>query len=340
MDKKTDELSLFDFFVMCGQGIANVCKWMCCTFLKTLRMTFQNIWLVGFCSAIGLGIGYYFSRWSVAEYEYTTTITYNKGMDPFIRSGLRQFFSTPHNILRANYGVDSLLLKKYNGVEYYNIIDANANVIIVAEGHFNEGGQQYLANVHDNTLLNPDFIDFGHSIAESDASHTIMKDRLCMVLSFDGMRDLEPFKNAIVRFLNRQESIVAADKNFRAIQEQHLAHLEQEVQRLDSLCNHEYFVNDSYTQMRGNNSNLISQGESQQVYFDKMLMVIKKRDFLKAQLLNSPELINFQTNFYSRPNIKRIYKWAMGLIGGYLFGLCLAALWRNRKKVIEYMKEK
>ncbi len=339
MDKKTDEINLFDFLIQCWNAFVSLLKKILNIFLQIVRFSLRNIVIIGLCAIFGLGAGYYFSRPNVAKYNYETTVTFRDGMKPYVYDAMRLFFSASRPMLEENYGLDCELMGSIDRVNYYNVVDANVNNITntIAVGQVTPLPN---ANVFDNTLLKPDFIDYTNTISAQDSLNVIMPDRVHLQITMDGMQPMDKIKNALKRYVNNIPEVKSANANIQRTDSIRLIYYDRELDRLDSLSNYEYFQRDIMSQKIGDNSTAIIEAKYRPTYEAKILMLMNKRDYLKNRIDNNPDVINFQSSFVPTPTMPRTHKWFYGALLGMLLGYGISLLWVYRKQIIAYLKNK
>ncbi len=337
MEKRTDEINLFDFILMCWKVFVDILRKLLFILLKTIRLSIQNIWILIICVLLGFGVAYFAANQNISHYKLESTVTYNEGMEPYVENGLRLFFSSPHYLLRDTYGMKQNILENIEEVNYYNIVDANVNVRPLDIPNTSTPPD---ANIRDKTILSPDFVDYANEISNIDSVHVILRDRKRLAITVNGALNINQFKVAIQKFMNDQPEISQADKINRTILENRLKMLNKEVYRLDSLSSYDYFERDKVKNAAGDNSTAIYSETKRNVYYDALLVMINKRDYLQRQLMNNPEIVNFQTNFVGCRTIPRLHVLIYGILGGYILGLIIALLWKYRKTIIKFLKEK
>ena len=305
------DMSLFDFILLCFKALSKLVKNVAMLFLSLVRLGLQYFWVVFLFAALGVLAGWLWSKPFATTYKGHSTIVYAEGMREVVQEGIIDFLMLPRSE-KIEYGLSEELLDAFSRLDFYNVIDCNADSVV-------------------------DYIDEDRRVSLSDTINLVMRDRIHLVLKVKGMDDLTSFEVALKNFFNSQEYLVKAFERCKAIQKDRLDYFTKEMARLDSFSTYDYFERPRSVVMMEHKDFII--GSKQSLYYDAMMVVLEHKSHLEMQEMLTPEIINFQTPFvpYFLPPV---YKYAIGLMIGGILGMLVALVHRYREIIVAYLKEK
>ena len=305
------DMSLFDFILLCFKALSKLVKNVAMLFLSLVCLGLQYFWVVFLFAALGVLAGWLWSKPFATTYKGHSTIVYAEGMREVVQEGIIDFLMLPRSE-KIEYGLSEELLDAFSRLDFYNVIDCNADSVV-------------------------DYIDEDRRVSLSDTINLVMRDRIHLVLKVKGMDDLTSFEVALKNFFNSQEYLVKAFERCKAIQKDRLDYFTKEMARLDSFSTYDYFERPRSVVMMEHKDFII--GSKQSLYYDAMMVVLEHKNHLEMQDMLTPEIINFQTPFvpYFLPPV---YKYAIGLMIGGILGMLVALVHRYREIIVAYLKEK
>ncbi len=304
-------MNLFDFILLCCKALGRLFKNIGVLILQSVRLGLQYFWVFAPCVVLGVLGGWLWTKPFATTFNGNATIMYAEGMRDVVREGIINFI-TLSDALKKEYGLNDEHIDAFNGLLMYDVIDCNADSV-------------------------PDYVDKNRNVDLNDTVNVVMRDRVHLVLKLKGMNDFKPFEDALTKFFNAQPYLVEADNRCKKIQQERLNYFTKEVARLDSFMTYDYFMKPRYLGAEWGN-HIISERE-QELYYQDMIIVLKKKNFLEMQNMSTPDIINFQTPFiaYVMP---LIYKYFIGLVGGVVLGLLASLAVKYRTVIVAYLKEK
>ena len=305
------DMSLFDFILLCFKALSKLVKNVAVLFLGLVRLGLQYFWVVFLFAALGLVGGWLWSKKFATTYKGHATIVYAEGMREVVQEGIIDFLMLPR-AEKIEYGLSEELLDAFSRLDFYNVIDCNADSVV-------------------------DYIDEDRRVSLSDTINLVMRDRIHLVLKVKGMDDLTSFEVALKNFFNSQEYIVKSFERCKAVQKDRLDYFTRELARLDSFSVYDYFERPRSLVMMEHKDFII--GSKQSLYYDAMMVVLEHKNHLDMQNMLTPEILNFQTPFvpYFLPPV---YKYAIGLLVGGILGMIVVLMIRHREIIVAFLKEK
>lgn len=304
-------MNLFDFILLCCRAIGRFFKKIGVLLLQAIRLSVQYCWVVIPFAILGIVGGWFWIKPQLTTYEGGVTIIYAEGMRDIVQDGLFDFLNLP-NEQKLEYGLTEEAVEGFRKISIYNIVDCNVDSIA-------------------------DFIDWDREINYTDTLNFVVRDRVHLEIEMFGCNNFKAFEVALFNFFNSQNYLVEANKYCKDIQKQKLDYCTKEVARLDSFSTYDYFLRPRFLGAEWGN-HLISERE-QNLYYQDLLIMLKKKNYMEMQVLSTPNVINFQTPFVVKA-MPPMYKYLIGLCLGLLVGILVALGVKHRKVVVAYLKEK
>lgn len=311
MDKTTDDMNLFDFLLLCWAAVKRLFRGIILLLMQTIRLGLQYLWVVLIGIAFGIGAAWFLTRDAQTKFTGKVTVYVTEGMKHTVMDGISQFFTSGDVSRCEHHGIPKEYARMMRGVVFRDVIDAKNDSI-------------------------PDYIDSDNDVSVIDSMRTIMPDRFEIRMTMKGNGNFTPFMHAFRMYLNEQEAIRRADTIYKRIAHDKLARLDREVARLDSFITYNYFDHPRHYDLQG--TNIIAE-RTPQPYTDHLLALTKHRDFVRAQVERTPDIINYRSHFILE-RTPPIYYYFWGLIAGGILGLLLALLVKYRRPVFDYLRRK
>lgn len=313
MEKDNRELTLFDFMIMCYHKFVQLLKWLVCALMKTVRLGLQYFWVVIICAVLGFFAGWLSSKPFASRYEAQATIFFSRGMKPTVADALNSFMASEITT-KEQFGIEPELQFSVYKFKISDFID-----------YKNDG--------------NADDIDYNRTVNRGDTSLTVMDDRIRLTLGMKRHYDFTKWEKAFVDYAHSLPAVVRADSVCKNMACDRLKYFEREIQRLDSLATKEYCSAPDYGKISPIGNYIVIKEKNQQLYYSHLQKAMALYDCEKLQIANAPDIINFQTPFIVG-GIPPIWKMAIGLAVGVVFGLIMALCVKYRKIIFEFLKQK
>ncbi|MGN0186426.1 MAG: hypothetical protein ACI392_01600 [Paludibacteraceae bacterium] len=313
-EQNNNELNLFDLIVMACKGIGRFFRWCGVSLLHLVRFSVQYIWIVGaFVIVFGVA-GFFLTKPQFTTFRGGATILFVEEAAPMIAEYMQRldlYARVPY--MATTLGMPDSLQKKISSIECYRWIDCK----------------------HDNT---PDFVDFDNDKRyRSDTTDVVMNDRLYLRVEARGLYDMACVQQWLQTYFDAQPELTALSEQGRQVLRMNMQTYDREIQRLDSLANHDYFHNESQ-QTEVKNGLLLMKGK--QLYYNDILNLITQRGWVETTLNQRPNNINFQNDIVVTSALSRMVRFALWLLGGYLLGVLVALCVAYRREIAAYMKPK
>lgn len=313
MENTEKDMNLFDFMRLCWNATGRGLKRFALFLLQTLRLGLQYFWVVVICVVLSGIFGWLWTKPFATKFTGDATVLFTRGMRPSVEDALKLFISSDYDLKIQKYGVPDSILSKTKRINIYNVIDAK----------------------HDSVA---DFVDLNYGIQMNDTMDVVMMDRLHIRIVMKGEKDFSSFQTGIARFVNDQPSVVRADEYCKAKELYKLNYIEREVARLDSFSTHDYFRRPRALGQERWGSMFITERD-QELYYEDILIMLDKKDYVENHIAVTPEIVNFQSEFIVSC-MPPIFKYAISLFLGLVLGLLVALLIKYRVVVIAYFREK
>lgn len=314
MDKREQDMNLFDFVLLCWDGLKRLFFCLLNWLMQTVRLGLRYFWIVAIGVAIGVGAAWLLTRKPLTKFTGRATVYVTEGMKPAVINGIKMFFTTGDTTRFRRYNIPRESVYAVRYLEFNDIVDLKCDSV-------------------------PDYIDTDGSVSLSDTSLIVMPDRFSISFKMKGIDDFFPFMYAFTAYLHHQPQIEQADIKAKARMQAKLDYLDHEVARLDSFMTYDYFVKPRYYNTQGWGATHIITEREQKLYSDELRRLTRERDWVKQQVELTPEILNFETPFIvTAPPRIEYYKY--GIVLGGIFGLLLALLFKYRKQVFGYLREK
>ena len=155
-----------------------------------------------------------------------------------------------------------------------------------------------------------------------------MPDRKVIRIKAKGKDDFSEYKNSIIEFFESQPVLVHANAKRKEIEAKQLELIERDMLRLDSLSTYDYLQKPQNLSLSMPGALLISE-RRQQIYSEYIISAIKRYQYTAMQIAQTPDIINFQTDFMVT-RFPKLWMWIIGIIVGGIIGVWIALILKYR----------
>ena len=316
MSDERREMNFFEFLALIGRSIINFFKIIGVFILKTFRLAVHYWWIVLICMVLGFVAAYFISQDKNVKYKGEATIYFSPLLRSQIQQGLAQYplvvlNSETAKSLTSLSTPQAYLFRKLNT---FNIIDSKNDSIA-------------------------DFVDYDNKGKfMADTFNVVMPDRLLIRVVAKGTDNFNEYKNSLIEFFQSQPTMLYADAKRKEIEKQQLEIIERDMLRLDTFSTYDYLQKPGILSMEMGRTMLISE-RKQEIYSRHLIAAIKRYQYTAMQMAQTPDIINFQTDFMVT-RFPKIWMWFIGVLVGGIFGLLIALIIKYRKEIHTYMPEK
>jgi len=313
------EMNLFELIIVGFNGLKSLFKSIINLFCQTIRLSLQYFWIVGLVMVMFCAVAFYVTTYKQRIYKSNTMITFSKEIKPMVINELQAL-----NTMRGfDFGKFTELMNlsnkqaaKFREIRYYQVID-------------------YL---NDSIA---DVIDLKHQASLADTVNPCMTDHLGIRIYLKGSTDFRPYYQGLVNYFNKNKDIVRVDSASKAMIAERIAFCNNELERLDKLSDYDYFEGSD----RGTIS-ISKKGEfrletvRKQLYYIDMRNLLKEKNYLTNIATSNKNVVNLLSE---NPTIDIHPRWKFMIIFGsigYVFGVILALMFKRRKQIWNYLKEK
>lgn len=290
----------------CGRGIINCMA-------ATVRLTIRQWWAVLIGMAMFVGVGLWHSSAPKRTFHGDAVLMFAPEARQNVIAQLDYIGSLCHNPQLADkLQIDSKYANTIHRIKHFNVIDFKNDSV-------------------------PDIIEYkkiGSFLA--DTVNVVMPDRVSVRIYLKHETDFATICNALTRYLSEQPDIARIDSTRKAQLHAMLDFYDEELARVDSLSNYEYFVRNQQLDLQFKQTLVMSERD-QELYYTDREFLLKQRNKVDAVLQANPDVVNF-TAPMSALTFPRPWEMGLWLIFGYFFGLILAVIAKNRKQIVAYIK--
>lgn len=314
MENEHKELNLLDLIYLSFRGIWRFLKRLGHSLLFLLRFSIQNVWIIAVFMILAFFAGWFFTRPARTTFKGGATILFVEEARPAIFDHIDR--------LNSHCRTKQLALD-------LNLPDSIANTIRKFET-FN-----YIDLKNDNV---PDFADLDQSPDFLvDTVNVVMNDRLYLRVSAKGLTDFELVQTGLQTYFDNQVGVALLAQQGKERLQIQLQSYNQEIKRLDSLANYEYFSQSKPIALEGGKTFVFAEKEKE-LYHKSMFDLMDKRDHIATQLAQNQHAVNFQSDMVlSGPLL--ILSLVLWVLGGYVLGALVAWGIVRRKEVCAFLKK-
>lgn len=307
MSQEYGNMNLFDFIRLCYKALCRFLKWLMMVVLYTVRLCFNYWYVMLICFAFGVAAAYFWSQPRLSRFVGRATVVFPEGMKVTIEEGMKVFLSADYKT-KEELGVCPEILQGLKTFDMYNNIDARNDSMV-------------------------DYIDTKRSVNHTDSIEYISMDRVTLSAKVLGYSDFSSLQNALSKFFESQEIYTRPVENWRNHIRERITFLNTEIEKLQNAeprpetFNIPMFpCNDSHSLP----SVLPLTAE------ERLQNLLRERQHCEAQLQATPNVINFQTPFYTE-TMQRRDKFIIGAAFGIILGILTSLMvkyWKNIKSFL------
>lgn len=310
MGEQEREINLFDFIIICWRAVKRFFRNIGVTLLRMFRLSVQYIWITLLFVILGCIVGYIWTRPFATTYKGECTVTFTEDMRPRIKEGFAMMQNTLPQTLVADYGFPEEAMDNFKELKTYNVIDQKPDSVA-------------------------DFADYKGSIAPDDTMNVVMPDRLRLRVYAKGATDFNSLRVPMQRFFHTLPMMEEADSMYKQLDRSRLAIYERELERMDSLLNYDYFEKTKQMTLTKDWYVIVTEKEREPLH-GYVFQLMRKRDHKKMQVESDKDIINFEGGFVVHA-MNPLWKFAIGVFGGYVLSVLVALAVKYRRSIAEYM---
>ncbi len=314
MENEHKEINLLDFIYLIFRGLARGLKRLGKSLLLLLRFSIQNCWVILAFIILAFFAGWFFTTPARTMFKGNATILFVEEARPAVLDHIARLNSHCRTKdLAVDLQLPESIASKIRKFETFNYIDLKNDKV-------------------------PDLPDFdGDPDFLVDTLNVVMNDRFYLRVSAKGITDFKPIQKGIQTYFDNQAGVVLLTQQGRERLHTQLHSYNQEVKRLDSLANYEYFSKSKPIALEGGRTFVFAEKEKE-LFHESMFEVMEQRDHIATQLAQNTHAINFQSDMVlSAPwRILCLFFW---VLGGYVFGALVAWGIVRRKEVCAFLKK-
>lgn len=314
MENEHREINLLDFIYLIFRGLTRGLKRLGKSLLLLLRFSIQNSWVILVFIILAFFAGWFFTTPIRTTFKGGATILFVEEARPAVLDHVARLNSHCRTKdLAVELQLPDSIASKIRKFETFNYIDLKDDNI-------------------------PDFPDFeGNPDFLVDTVNVVMNDRFYLRVSAKGITDFKPIQQGLETYFDNQAGVVLLTQQGKQRLQTELRSYTQEVKRLDSLANYEYFSKSKPVALEGGRTFVFAEKEKE-LYHESMFEVMEQRDHIATQLAQNTHVINFQSDMVlSAP--WRILCMILWVLGGYVLGALVAWGIVRRKEVCAFLKK-
>lgn len=311
----SNEKNFFDLVLAFCQWVKGCCKRILSCITRTIRLSLQQWWAVVIGLALSVGVGLWHSSAPRRLFYGDAVILFAPEARQQVIAQLDYLGSLCHNPQMADkLGLKTDYANTIHRINHFNVIDfKNDSVADIIE-----------------------YKKIGSFLA--DTSNVVMPDRVSVRVYLRHETDFNTFCQALQNYLSNQSDIARIDSVRKANLQQYIDFCNEELQRIDSLSNYEYFVRNQQLDLQFKQTLVMSERD-QELYYTDREQLLRQRQTAESVLYSNPNVIDFVAPM-SALTFPRLWEMCIWIVVGYFLGLCFALLAKYRKEIMAYLKEK
>lgn len=314
MENEHKEINLLDFIYLIFRGLGRGLKRLGKSLLLLLRFSIQNSWVILAFVILAFFAGWFFTTPARTMFKGGATILFVEEARPAVLDQVARLNSHCRTKdLAVDLHLPESIASKIRKFETFNYIDLKDDKI-------------------------PDFPDFDREPDFLvDTVNVVMNDRFYLRVSAKGITNFKPIQKGLQTYFDDQEGIVLLAQQGKQRLTTELRSYNQEVKRLDSLANYEYFSKSKPIELEGGRTFVFAEKEKE-LFYKSIFEVMEERDQIATQLAQNTHTINFQSDMVlSAP--WRVLCMIFWVLGGYVLGALVAWGIVRRKEVCAFLKK-
>jgi hypothetical protein len=272
-DELNNEIDLFDIFAAIGRGIRKFFKGIIDVFLFLFVFGIRKIHWLALIGLLGAGIGLLYNLFSTDYYSSEMVVQPNG----FTSIDMVDYINDIHNFCEEG-----------NKEAVANAFQINLET---AEKIKNINAFFYIDVNNDNT---GDYVDYKFKYDPEDTTKSIIHTRLLIRAEVFDNTIFEEVKKGLLNYINGNEFLITVNNLRKQELNAFIRQADQEIRKLDSLQNFEYFKLPIERQGQSRNGQVVFMNEKQtQLYYhDKIALLDQKLEYQKSlELSTSPVTI-------------------------------------------------
>lgn len=297
-------------------------------FNKQLKITFRKWYVVIPVTIIGIVLGFWFSRIENRKYRAEGMAVVHGPMAAEIKEVVRPLaVSMPQNI--------------NSGMSMAEVLNCSPEI---TRG-ITQFRTIYVIDYLDN--FTPDLVDYKGKHQLEDTLNLVSNNYIVFELYTKDLSQLRNFEHALVDYINNNPMMQTKYQYHRQMLEYELDVCDKQLNYLDSLTKVFYF---SYPQGMqfdlesdpNKRSSLILGNRSIKTLHEDIISLIQHKRDLEADLSSCTQPLVFISHISAVPKAvnNRIASLILGLLCGWVLGLCIAWLIEDRKRVYQWLTTK
>lgn len=311
----SNEKNFFDLVLAFCQWIKRCCLGIVSCITRTIRLTIQQWWAVLLGLALCLCVGIWHSSAPRRVFYGEAVMIFAPEARQQVTTQLDFLGSICHNPQMADrLHLENDYANTIHRIRHYNVIDFKNDSI---------------ADIIEHKKIGAFF---------GDTTNVVMPDRLSVRIYLKHETDFKTVCDALQRYFSEQPDIVRIDSVRKANLRDYIDFCNEELQRIDSLSNYEYFVRNQQLDLQFKQTLVMSERD-QELYYTDRETLLRQRQKAEMVLSNNPNVVDF-VGPMSACTFPRPWELSLWTIFGYFLGLGFALLAKYRKEIVAYMKEK
>lgn len=315
MEKESQEVTLIDLLYTSCKAIGKFIKKIWAALLQLVRFSFQNALIVGVFVILAFVAGLIAIRPSHTVYRGEATVLVVEEARSAVLDQIQILNShCLTNRIVADLNLTDSIGLRIDRFEVFDVIDF----------------------LNDST---PDIIDFAQKgTFLNDTLNVIMRDRFFLRIVTKGVADFGPIQAGLQNYFEQEPRVSLAALQGKRNLESRLKVYGKEIQRLDSLSDFSYFSSLKPLELVSGKGVVFAQKE-QELFYENILKLAEKRNFIETFLASRPHVINFQNDIRLSAThpLLRLFWW---VLGGYVLGLLVAWSIVRRQELGKFFKYK
>lgn len=318
--EQSREMNLFDLCAAFGRAIGRGVKGMFVGIGKMIRLSFRQWWIVLPIVLLFVGLSLYFSREENRRYKVDAIVVIN---------------GANKDVVCNEYMALDKAFYTFGHQNLWTMLDIPAEL---AAGNYRFTTFDVIDYMDDNRS---DIVDYRRKIPYTDTLAVHVPHMLALQFRTKYPNNVPLIQEAILKYLNSREGILAPYEQFRANLEREAKFHHDQLEKLDSLTSAFYFAG-NHAQITSSPWNLVMGTREVELFLEDIQEEMEQLQQTDNRLAYSSAPVVLQTPFVVNPHAVNgpIRCTAIGLLLGWLFGLMVAALVEYRKEILQWLKTK
>jgi hypothetical protein len=313
------EMNLFELIIACGRGIKRFfggCINLAC---NSFRLAIQYFFIVIPVLAFFVFYGLHSTHPSKLIYKGRTTIQFMPETRMMIKNSL-DGLNTLKNLdlpkFAQELNISEIDAKNLRFVDDFLVIDCKNDSV-------------------------PDAVDYKRNkLVPADTINPAMNDRFALQIELKGATNFNVICDGLKYYFNSQKDIVRVDSMSKAVLKERIAMCDRELDRLDRFSEYDYFGGGKTSIHNSWKNGFSFEPSRENLYYVNMRDLLHEKNYLTAQLVSTPDVINFSSDVVKLVMTPRYVLVIFWTILGLGIGLLFALIFKRRKNIWSYLKDK